>query len=111
MCIRDSSGVADAVARFIIGMSHHYGPHVLLDVYKRQFLNNTPVVVIFAPIIKRWAEDVYKRQKHSSQQHVGAIMMAHAYNETRHSICHSGIHHRLAAVSYTHLQEFRRNKI
>ena len=23
-------------------------------------------------------------------------MMAHAYNETRHSICHSGIHHRLA---------------
>ena len=27
---------------------------------------------------------------------MGAIMMAHAYNETRHSICHSGIHHRLA---------------
>ena len=25
-----NSGVADAVARFIIGMSHHYGPHVLL---------------------------------------------------------------------------------
>ena len=25
-----NSGVADAVAHFIIGMSHHYGPHVLL---------------------------------------------------------------------------------
>ena len=25
-----NSGVADVVARFIIGMSHHYGPHVLL---------------------------------------------------------------------------------
>ena len=25
-----NSGVADVVARFIIGMSYHYGPHVLL---------------------------------------------------------------------------------
>lgn len=27
-----NSGVADSVAHYIIGMSHHYGPHVLLAV-------------------------------------------------------------------------------
>lgn len=44
-----NSGVADAVARFIIGMSHHYGPHVLLaavfiitNLFTELITNNAP---------------------------------------------------------------------
>jgi di/tricarboxylate transporter len=56
-----SSGILNKIAQIALPQKRHSVPRLMLSIMVpisalSAFLNNTPVVIIFAPVIKRWAE-------------------------------------------------------
>lgn len=56
-----SSGILNKIAQIALPQKRHSVPRLMLSIMVpisalSAFLNNTPVVIIFAPVIKRWSE-------------------------------------------------------